>query len=59
MSEFNQRKYINNWIKENMRCYRFNLNNVKDKELIEFLDNMKNRTEYIRNLIKEDMNKNK
>lgn len=49
--------YINKWIKENTRPIRLNLNNKTDNDIIEKLDSVPNKTDYIRMLVRNDIKK--
>ena len=51
----NQLKYIASYNKENYKMYQFRVKK-SDSELINKLDNVSNRNNYITNLILEDMN---
>lgn len=52
------RAYRVKWNKENCKQLTIKLNNEKDKDVIKYLVNQPNRTNYIRSLVKEDMAKN-
>ena len=54
-----QKKALNKYLKKAMKPYTFRLHKEKYKDVIEWLDQQKNRTGYILELIKEDMKKNK
>lgn len=45
------------WRSKNTKLITIRLNLSSDKDIIERLDNVGNKTDYIRNLIKQDMNK--
>lgn len=49
---FEQNLYISKYNKENYKMYQFRVK--KDDEIIDYLDNMKNRNSYLVSLIKED-----
>lgn len=51
-----QLKYINNWTSENYKNYTFRLHKIKDKEMI---DEINNRTKSLPELIKEWYKKSK
>ena len=58
MGEFNQNEYIKSYHREFYKNYAFKIR--KDRtEIIEWLDQQENKTEYIFKLIEEDMKKNK
>ena len=50
----NKLNYISKYNKDNYKLYQFRIKK-SDKEMIEKLDNISNRNEYIRNLIMEDI----
>ena len=52
--KFDQNKYIKNYNKENYKMYQFRIK--KNNELIEFLDNLNNRNNYIVSIIEKDRN---
>ena len=47
--------YIQNWTKENTVMFPFRLNKVKDAAIIKHLKKQKNKTEYVRELIRADI----
>lgn len=53
---FNQNEYISKFNKQNYKMYQFRIKK-SDVKIIEFLDNIENRNEYINLLISEDVNK--
>ena len=53
----NKIKYINNFNKEKYKMYQFRVKK-SDKDLIDKLDSVSNRSKYITNLVLEDMNPN-
>lgn len=54
MGMFNQGKYINAFNKENYKVYSFRIRK-EQKEMIQHLDNLKNKNSYITTLIDNDM----
>ena len=58
MGEFNQQNYINEFNRKNYKNYHFRVRK-DNKEVLEWLDNLPNKTEYLMSLIEEDMKKNK
>lgn len=52
--KFNQKKYINDYNKQNYKMYQFRVK--KDSKLIKFLDNLNNRNSYIISAIEKDRN---
>ena len=52
--KFNQNKYINDYNKEKYKMYQFRVK--RDDELIDFLDNINNRNNYIVSVIEKDHN---
>ena len=52
--KFNQKKYINDYNKQNYKMYQFRVK--KDNKLIKFLDNLNNRNSYIISAIEKDRN---
>lgn len=52
--KFNQKKYINDYNKQNYKMYQFRVK--KDNELINFLDNINNRNSYIISAIEKEHN---
>lgn len=55
--KFNQKEYIKQYQKDNYKMYGFRVKKT-DVELIEKLDNLKNRNEYIINSLKNNSNTN-
>lgn len=53
----NKLTYIREFNKTKTKRYTFTFNKVNDKEIIEHLDNVPNKNDYIRQLILEDMQK--
>jgi len=50
-------EYLNNYIKNNIRRFEIKLSRIYDPELINWLESKQNLTEYIKNLVVEDMKK--
>lgn len=50
-------EYINKWIKDNTRTVslRFNVKKPSDLELLEWMDEKENKTEYLKGLIMQDI----
>lgn len=55
----NKLKYNKQYQKENMKRFILTFHNVNDKEVIEKLNSVKNRADYIRQLILADIKKEK
>ena len=54
--KFDQKKYINNYNKENYKMYQFRIK--KDSDMNKYLDSIENRNKYIVDLIANDKDKN-
>lgn len=54
--KFDQKKYINNYNKENYKMYQFRIK--KDSDMNKHLDSIENRNKYIVDLIANDKDKN-
>ena len=52
-------EYGNKYVKENIRQFMFKLNKQYDQEMIDFLDSQASKNDYIKQLIKADMEKQK
>lgn len=50
---------LKKWVKANIYRYNFELNRVNDKELIEKLESVPNKKQYLISLIKQDIQKEK
>lgn len=50
-----QKKYAN----KALRCYCISFNKLTEPELVEYFDRVKNKTDYVRQLILSDMKKEK
>lgn len=50
---------LKKWVKTNIYRYNFELNRVNDKELIEKLESVPNKKQYLISLIKQDIQKEK
>ena len=50
-------KRSNEWNKKNLKSVTIQLNKVSDSDVIEKLNLVSNKTEYIRQLIRKDLNK--
>ncbi len=50
-------KRSNEWNRKNLKPLTIQLNKVSDKDIIEKLNSVSNKTEYIRQLIRKDLNK--
>ena len=48
----------NRWKKEHYKAYTLRFNHVSDQDIIEKLESVENRADYIRNLIRKDMESN-
>lgn len=53
---FNQEEYTSKFNKQNYKMYQFRIKKI-DKNIINYLDNKKNRNNYIVSLINNDINK--
>lgn len=51
--------YKNAWDRENTRQYKLKLNKRTDEDIINWLDGHENKQQYIKDLIRADMNKEK
>lgn len=51
----NKLKYIREFNKTKSKQYTFSFNKENDKELVEWLDSKENKTDYVRQLILNDM----
>lgn len=54
--KFNQMKYINEFNRKNYKNYYFRVRR-DNKEVIEWMDKQPNKTEYLMNLVRRDMEK--
>ena len=54
----NALNYFKKYTKENYKAYRFLLDNKKDKNLIQYLDSIKRKTELIKSLLYQYMENN-
>ena len=52
-----QTRWTNNWVKDHTKIINFRFNTETDKEVLDKLNSVNNKTEYIRNLILEDIKK--
>lgn len=50
-----RKKANRKWNKENLKQFKFEFNKTKDAEVIAKLESVENRTNYIRELIKQDL----
>lgn len=53
--EFDQGKYIQQYMKENTRQIKFVLNQKTDADLIAWMDQQPNKQGYLKQLIRQDM----
>lgn len=53
--KFDSNRYISEYKKENYRRFEFHVKKKEEKNVIKHLENIKNRTAYIVDLIKKDM----
>lgn len=58
MTSVAQTKATTKYIKEHTKTYVFRCNNESDADLISWLDSKSNRAGYIKDLIRQDMQKN-
>lgn len=56
---FDQGKYTQQYIKENIRQIRLTLNQKTEQDLIDWMDSQSNKQGYLKKLIRADMEKNK
>lgn len=54
--EFDQGKYVQQYIKDNIRQVRLTLNQKTEQDLIDWLDQQPNKQGYLKQLIRADMN---
>lgn len=59
VEEYSQGKYVQQYIKDNIRQIRFTLNQKTEKDLIEWMDQQTNKQGYIKALIRADMARQK
>lgn len=57
--KFNQIEYINEWKRKNVLRINLQLNRTYDKDIIEHLQTVGSRNDYIRQLIRKDMENGK
>ena len=55
---FDQTKYVEGYLKENIKQVRVSLNKRHDADIIEWLEEQGNASGYIKRLIRTDMEKN-
>ena len=48
-------QYANEYNKTKMKSYAFRLSYKEDRDIIDYLDSLENKTDYIRQLIRDDM----
>jgi hypothetical protein len=53
--EFDQGKYVQQYIKDNIRQIRLTLNQKTEQDLIDWLDQQPNKQGYLKQLIRDDM----
>jgi hypothetical protein len=53
--EFDQGKYVQQYIKDNIRQIRLTLNQKTEQDLIDWLDQQPNKQGYLKQLIRADM----
>lgn len=51
--------YVEKYIKEELKAFHFRLSKKKDADIIEFIDSLENKSQYMKDLIRADMNKGK
>lgn len=56
---FDKKQYDIQYSKANVRQFLFKLNKQYDQEMIDFLDSQSSKNDYIKQLIKADMEKQK
>lgn len=52
-----KKKADEKWKKANLRQIKFSFNRTGDKDVLDKLDSVENKTEYVRELIREDIKK--
>lgn len=57
--KFNQSEYVDEYRRENIRQIGFGINKATEADLLEWLDRQKNKQGYIKQLIREDMERKK
>ncbi len=55
--EFDQGKYTQQYIKDNIRQIRLTLNQRTEQDLIDWMDQQPNKQGYLKRLIRDDMNR--
>ncbi len=56
---FDQSKYTQQYIKDNIRQIRLTLNQKTEQDLIDWMESQENKQGYLKALIRADMEKNK
>lgn len=59
LNKFNQKDYINEYIKSTYKAYHFRLRHDKDAEIIKHIESVENKNEYFKKLVLADMVKKK
>jgi len=59
MGKFNFVEYKREYNKRNYTDFKMHMNKVKDKDVIDYLDTVPNKKEFIVNLIRKHMEENK
>ncbi len=57
--EFDQGKYVQKYIKENIRQIRLTLNQQTEQDLIDWIEQQPNKQGYLKKLIRADMERKK
>lgn len=57
--EFDQGKYVQTYMKENVKQIKFGLNKKTEADLLDWLEQQPNKQGYIKELIRKDMEANK
>lgn len=52
-----QKAYIMDYQKENVKQIKFTLNKIHDQDIIDYLDTIPNKNGYLKDLIRQDMEK--
>ena len=55
----NKVKYINEYNKQNIKRYELKVNKKLEADLFEYMEKIPNKSEYLKTLVLNDMNKNK
>lgn len=59
MKNFDKQKYDQEWFKKNRTRFNVSFSNEKDKDVIEHLRKQKNRLDFLRRVIRKDIEESK